>query len=132
MIARNSQGFEYELKVSDSPEEGHFKKNCNIFEVIFLEDYMPCLQNSYFKLSRVKSLMWWRENSKDLLNMIRKLKGLSDIFVKSLKGLKTNRILESCQAQQNPNFNSAWLGLLYSYLGDSFTVWMPKWLMWKN
>ena len=51
--------------------------------------------------------------------MIRKLKGLSDIFVKSLKGLMTNRILESCQAQQNPNFNSAWLGLLYSSLGDS-------------
>ena len=58
--------------------------------------------------------------------MIRKLKGLSDIFVKSLKGLKTNRILEKCQALQNPNFNSAWLGLLYFSLGDSSTVWMPK------
>ena len=132
MIARNSQGFENKLKVSYSPQEGHFQKDCNIFEVIFLEDYMPCLQNCYFKLSRVKSLIWWRENSKDLLNMIRKLKGLSDIFVKSSKGLKTMRILEGCQAQQNPNFNSAWLGLLYSSLGDSSTVWMPKWLMWKN
>ena len=44
--------------------------------------------------------------------MIRKLKGLSDIFVKSSKGLKTMRILEGCQAQQNPNFDSAWLALL--------------------
>ena len=53
MIAKNSQSFENKIKVSDSPQEGHFQKDCNIFEVIFLEDYMPCLQNCYFKLSRV-------------------------------------------------------------------------------
>ena len=58
MIARNSQGFENKLKVSYSPQEGHFQKDCNIFEVIVLEDYMSRLQNCYFKVSRVKSLMW--------------------------------------------------------------------------